>query len=72
MLVVGCDANCKLADMWSVKLDTNQIAVRAVAILKRLLDGEDARGNPEYMPDLLDEFDNPIPLSGPAPIVKTS
>ena len=72
VLVVGCDANCKLAGMWSVKLDTNQIAVRAVAILKRLLDGDDVRDNPEYMPELLDEFDQPIPISRPAPALKTS
>ena len=63
VLVVGCDANCKLAGMWSVKLDTHQIAVRAVAILKRLLDGETIRDNPQYIPELLDEFDQPIPFA---------
>ncbi|MGI5867885.1 MAG: LacI family DNA-binding transcriptional regulator [Kiritimatiellia bacterium] len=71
VLVVGCDANCKLAGMWSVKLDTHQIAGHAVSILKRLLDGERVRENPEYMPELLDEFDQPIPLPGIAPTPAT-
>lgn len=63
ILVVGCDANSKLVGMWSVKLDTQQIAIYAVTMLKQLLDGKTKPAMMEYMPELLDEFDQPIPLS---------
>lgn len=62
ILVVGCDANSKLAGMWSVKLDTQQIATYAVTTLKQLLEGKTPAENTEYMPELLDEFDQSIPM----------
>lgn len=62
ILVVGCDANSKLAGMWSVKLDTKKIATLAVTILKQLLDDKIPRKTVEYMPELLDEFDQTVPL----------
>lgn len=61
VLVVGCDANCKLSGMWSVKLDTNYMAMEAVSILKKLIDGDVISVNPVYVPALIDEFDNVIP-----------
>lgn len=62
ILVVGCDANCKLKGMWSVKLDTNYMAFEAVSILKALIDGDMVSQNPVYVPTLIDEFDNVIPM----------
>lgn len=58
--VVGCDANCKLRGTWSVKLDTAAIAALATATLKKLMDGEAVPESPVYVPELLDEHDQPV------------
>lgn len=58
--VVGCDANCKLRGTWSVKLDTAAIAALATATLKKLMDGEAVPESPVYVPELLDEHDQPL------------
>ena len=55
LLVVGCDATCKLKGMWSVKLDTTEIAALATATHKKLRDGEAVPESPVYVPELLDE-----------------
>ena len=69
ILVVGCDANCTLRGMWSVKLDTKYMAKEAVTILKHLLDGEVVSENPKYIPELIDEFGNTIPMEfGPVAV----
>ncbi len=39
ILVVGCDANCVLRGMWSVRLDTTWMADTAIQLLQRLLAG---------------------------------
>lgn len=55
LLVVGCDATCKLKGMGSIKLDTTEIAALATATLKKLMDGEAVPESPVYVPELLDE-----------------
>ena len=55
ILVVGCDANCMLKGMWSVKLDTRYMAKEAVTILTHLLEGRSLTENPTYIPELVDE-----------------
>jgi LacI family transcriptional regulator len=55
VLVVGCDANCMLRGMWSLKLDTAWLAAEAVRLLQRLLDGETEVAPVVYRPVLVDD-----------------
>lgn len=63
ILVVGCDANCKLKGTWSVKLDSANMADVATATLKKMIDGEAAADIPLYIPEIIDEFNNAIPTN---------
>lgn len=60
ILVVGCDNNCKVEGAWSIKLDTEIMAREAVAILKRLLDGETQSEHSTYIPEIIDQFDHVV------------
>lgn len=60
ILVVGCDANCKLKGTWSVKLDSANMADVATTTLKKMIDGEAAADIPLYIPEIVDEFNTVI------------
>jgi DNA-binding LacI/PurR family transcriptional regulator len=62
ILVVGCDANCIIAGMWTIKLDSDYMAEEAVSLLIKLINGETPEGNPVYVPTLIDESGNVIPV----------
>lgn len=62
ILVAGCDANCRVEGTWSVRLDTESLAEEAVRLLSRLLDGEDVTENPVYLPEIIDENGNAVPI----------
>lgn len=55
VLVVGCDANCLLRGIWSVRLDTAWLAAETVRLLQRLLGGETDVATSVYHPTLVDE-----------------
>ena len=55
MLIVGCDANCLLRGMWSIKLDTDWLAAAAVELLQRLLRGERNVESAVHQPLLVDD-----------------
>jgi DNA-binding LacI/PurR family transcriptional regulator len=55
ILVVGCDANCLLRGMWSVKLDTAWIADAAIRLLRRLLEGESRLQPLVHVPAAVDD-----------------
>lgn len=65
VLVVGCDANCLLRGMWSVKLDTEWLAGEAVRLLQRLLDGEARVETAVYDPVLVDDEGRVFGEAGP-------
>ena len=60
MRVVGCDANCLLRGIWSVKIDTDCLAVEAVGLLQRLLAGEIKIDDAVYHPQLVDDQGRPV------------
>ena len=60
ILVIGCDGNSKIRGTWTLKLDTNEIALLATTTLQKLLDGERVSESPVYAPVLLDEFNKPL------------
>ncbi|NLB69845.1 MAG: LacI family transcriptional regulator, partial [Lentisphaerae bacterium] len=62
ILVVGCDANCIIAGMWTIKLDSEYMAEEAVSLLIKLINGETPENNPVYVPTLIDESGNEIPV----------
>ena len=55
VLIVGCDANCLLRGMWSIKLDTDWLAAAAVELLQRLLRGERNVESAVHQPLLVDD-----------------
>lgn len=62
ILVAGCDDNHRPLGAWSVRLDTAAIAEKTVELLCRLLNGENVTQNPVYMPEIIDENGNTVPL----------
>lgn len=63
LLVVGCDANCVLRGMWSMRLDTGWIANSAITLLQRLLDGETEVDPVMHRPIPVDDAGNELGIS---------
>lgn len=60
MLVVGCDANCLIRGIWSLKIDTEWLAAEAVRLLQLLMTGEKKIKTSVYLPILVDDQGVPI------------
>lgn len=60
ILVVGCDANCLIRGIWSLKLDTEWLATEAVSLLQRLMAGEKKIEASIYHPVLVDDQGVPV------------
>ena len=58
--VIGCDANCVLSGMWSVRIDTSVLAKEVLGLLCRLLDGETHVESRSYVPTLVDDQGLPV------------